>query len=73
MKVFSIPLSNCNKTAFKEISKFLDPQKSGEWRKGLERRKSAKRVPPVGASAEQQKHEESARGMLSFSLYLNLV
>ena len=39
-----------------------DSQKSEEWRVTLKDRKSAKRVPPIGASAEQQKHEElSAR------------
>jgi hypothetical protein len=41
----------------------IDSQKSEEWRVTLKDRKSAKRVPHIGASAEQQKHEElSARG-----------
>ncbi|XP_071143666.1 dual specificity tyrosine-phosphorylation-regulated kinase 4-like isoform X3 [Mytilus edulis] len=41
-----------------------DTQKSEEWRVTLKDRKSAKRVPPIGASADTQKHEEqlSARG-----------
>ncbi|VDI54735.1 dual specificity tyrosine-phosphorylation-regulated kinase 2/3/4, partial [Mytilus galloprovincialis] len=35
-----------------------DTQKSEEWRVTLKDRKSAKRVPPIGASADTQKHEE---------------
>lgn len=45
-----------------------DTSKSEEWRVTLKDRKSAKRVPPIGASADTQKHEElSARGKLSSS------
>lgn len=49
----------------------IDTQKSEEWRVTLKDRKSAKRVPPIGASADTQKHEEqlSARGM--YTLYLD--
>ena len=53
---------------------FIDSQKSEEWRVTLKDRKSAKRVPPLGASAEQQKHEElSARGRFTGRSNFNYV